>query len=54
MASARWRIEAIYEGQQWIVDKIHMVNIRIEKDIGGLKSITGGCDAITRAEIPPT
>jgi ribonuclease HI len=47
-------MEVIYEGQQWIVDKIQTVNIRIAKDIAGLKATTAGCDAIRSADIPPT
>jgi hypothetical protein len=54
MAMATYGMEVIYEGQQWIVDKIQTVNVRIEKDIAGLKATTAGCDAIRSADIPPT
>jgi hypothetical protein len=54
MAKATYGIEVIYEGQQWIVDQIQKVNTKIAKDIAGLKSTAGGCDAIRSADIPPT
>jgi hypothetical protein len=41
-------------GQQWIVGKIQTVNIRIAKDIAGLKATIAGCDAIRSVEVPPT
>jgi hypothetical protein len=44
----------IYEGQQWIVDKIETVAVMIAKDTAGLKATTAGCDAIRSADIPPT
>jgi hypothetical protein len=54
MATATYGMEVIYEGQQWIVDKIQTVNVRIAKDIAGLKATTAGCNAIRSADIPPT
>jgi hypothetical protein len=33
MATATYGMEVIYEGQQWIVDKIQTVNVKIAKDI---------------------
>jgi hypothetical protein len=54
MAMTTYGMEAIYKGQQWIVDKIQMVNVKIAKDIAGLKATTAGCDAIRSADIPPT
>jgi hypothetical protein len=54
MAIATYGMEVIYEGQQWIVDKIQTVNVRIAKDIAELKATTAGCDAIRSADIPPT
>jgi hypothetical protein len=30
-------IEVMYEGQQWIVDQIQKVNVKIAKDIAGFK-----------------
>jgi hypothetical protein len=40
--------------QQWIVDQIQKVAVRIAKDVAGLKATTAGCDAIRSADIPPT
>jgi hypothetical protein len=54
MTTATYGIEVIYEGQQWIVDKIEKVNTRIAKDVAGLRATTAGCDAIRSANIPPT
>jgi cob(I)alamin adenosyltransferase len=47
-------MEVIYEGQQWIVDQIQKVNVKIAKDIAGLKATIAGCDAIRSADIPQT
>jgi hypothetical protein len=44
----------MYEGQQWIVDQIHKVAVRISKDAEGLNAATAGCGAIRSADIPPT
>jgi hypothetical protein len=48
MATATDGIEVMSECQQWIVDQIQKVNVKIAKDIAGLKSesTTAGCDAI--------
>jgi hypothetical protein len=54
MATATYGIEVMYEGQQWIVDQIQKVNVKIAKHIVGLKSTTAGCDAIRSADTPPT
>jgi hypothetical protein len=54
MATATYGIEVMYEGQQWIVDQIQKLNVKIAKDIAGLKSTTAGCDAIRSADTPPT
>jgi hypothetical protein len=37
IATAIYGMEVIYEGQQWIVDQIEKVNVKIAKDIAGLK-----------------
>jgi hypothetical protein len=34
------------------IDKIQTVNVRIAKDIAGLRATTAGCDAIRSADIP--
>jgi hypothetical protein len=54
MATATYGLDVIYEGQQWIVDQIQKVAVRIAKDVAGLKATTVGCDAIRSADIPPT
>jgi hypothetical protein len=54
MATATYGIEVMYEGQEWIVDQIQKVTVRIAKDIAGLQGTTEGCDAIRSADIPPT
>jgi hypothetical protein len=54
MATATYGLDVIYEGQQWIVDKIQTVAVKIAKDTAGLKATTAGCDAIRCADIPPT
>jgi hypothetical protein len=54
IATATYGIEVMYEGQQWIVDQIQKVTVRIAKDIAGLRGTTAGCDAIRSADVPPT
>jgi hypothetical protein len=54
IATATYGIEVIYEGQQWIVDRIQKVAVRIAKDIAGLQDTIVACDAIHSADIPPT
>jgi hypothetical protein len=49
MATATYGLDVIYEGQQWIVDQIQKVAVRIAKDVAGLKATTAGCDAIFQA-----
>jgi hypothetical protein len=51
MATATYGLDVIYEGQQWIVDQIQKVAVRIAKDVAGLKPTTAGCDAIRSADI---
>jgi hypothetical protein len=53
-ATATYRLDVIYEGQQWIIDQIQQVDVRIAKDVAGLKATTAGCDAIRSADIPLT
>jgi hypothetical protein len=54
MATATYGLDVIYEGQQWIVDQIQKVAIRIAKYVAGLKATTAGCHAIRSSDIPPT
>jgi hypothetical protein len=54
MATATYGIEVIYEGQQWIVDKIQKVTVRFAKNIAELQGTTAGYDAICSADVPPT
>jgi hypothetical protein len=54
MATATYGMEVIYEGQQWIADQIQKVNVKIAKDIAGLRATTAGCEAIRSANIPTT
>jgi hypothetical protein len=43
MATATYGVDVIYEGQQWIVDQIQEVTVRIAKDVAGLRATTAGC-----------
>jgi hypothetical protein len=54
MITTTYGIEVIYKGQQWIVDQIQKVNIKIAKNIAGLKSTTLVCDVISSADTPQT
>jgi hypothetical protein len=54
MATTTYGIEVMYEGQQWIRDQIQKVNVKIAKDIAGLKSTTAVCDGIRSIDTPPT
>jgi hypothetical protein len=54
MAPATYGIEVMYEGQQWNIDQIQMVNVTIAKAITGLKLMTAECDGIRCSDTPPT
>jgi hypothetical protein len=51
VATATYGLDVIYEGQQWIVDQIQKVAVRIAKDVTRLKATMAGCDAIRSADI---
>jgi hypothetical protein len=40
MATATYGLDVIDKGQQWIVDQIQKVAVRIAKDVAGLKATT--------------
>jgi hypothetical protein len=54
MATATYGLDVIYDGQQWIVDKIQKVAVRIAKDVARLNATTAGCEAIRSADFRPT
>jgi hypothetical protein len=54
MATAACGIEAIWEGQPWIVQSFHKLTARIGKDVSGTFASTMGVDAIREAATPPT
>jgi hypothetical protein len=54
MATAAYGIEAIWEGQPWIVQSFHKLTARIGRDVSGTFASTMGVDAIREAATPPT
>jgi phage-related minor tail protein len=54
IATAIYGFEIIYKGQQWIVDQIQKVAVRIAKDIAVLRGTTAACNIIHKADIPST
>jgi hypothetical protein len=54
MATAAYGIEAIWEGQPWIVQSFHKLTARIGRDVSGTFASTMGVDAIREAVTPPT
>jgi ribonuclease HI len=54
MATAAYGIEAIWEGQPWMVQSFHKLTARIGKDVSGTFESTMAVDAIREAETPPT
>jgi hypothetical protein len=54
MGIATYVLNIIYEGQQWIVDKIQNFAVQIANDVAGLKATMARCDTIQSADIPPT
>jgi hypothetical protein len=42
----------IYKAQQWVIDRIQKVNVKIAKDIAVLGATTAGCDAFRCARTP--
>jgi hypothetical protein len=54
MSTAAYGIEAIWEGQQWIVDSFQMLTTRIAQDVGGTFRSAKQQDMIREAATPPT
>jgi hypothetical protein len=54
MSTAAYGIEAIWEGQAWLLDGFHRLNVAIGRAVAGTFSSTKGEDAIRAADIPPT
>ena len=54
MSTAAYGIEAIWEGQQWVLDGFDKLTIVIGRMVAGTFSTTKGEDAIWSADIPPT
>jgi hypothetical protein len=54
MATAAYGIEAIWEGQPWIVQSFHKLTARTGRDVSGTFASTMGVDAIREAATPPT
>jgi hypothetical protein len=54
MGTAAYGIEAIWEGQPWIVQSFHKLTARIGRDVSGTFASTMGVDAIREAATPPT
>jgi ribonuclease HI len=54
MATAAYGIEAIWEGQPWIVQSFHKLTARIGRDVSGTFASTMGVDGIREAATPPT
>jgi hypothetical protein len=54
MATAPYGIEAILEGQPWIVQSFHKLTVRIGRDVSGTFSSTMRVDAMREAAKPPT
>jgi hypothetical protein len=54
MSTAVYGIEAIWEGQQWIVVSFQMLTTRISRDVEGTFRSAKHEDAIREAATPPT
>jgi ribonuclease HI len=54
MSTATYGIEAILEGQQWIIDSFQMLTTQIARDVGGTFRSAKQQDAIREAATPPT
>jgi hypothetical protein len=54
MATAPYGIEAIWEGQLWIVQSFHKLTAWISRDVSGTFASTMQVDAICEATTPPT
>jgi hypothetical protein len=53
IATAAYGIEAIWEGQLWIVQSFYKLTARTGKDVAGTFASAMGVDIIREAAIPP-
>jgi hypothetical protein len=54
MSTAAYGVEAIWEGQQWLLGVFHRLTVAIARTVAGTFSTTKGEDAIRAADTPLT
>ena len=54
MSTAAYGVEAIWEGQQWLLDGFDKLTVRIARTVAGTFSSAKGDDAVRAADTPPT
>jgi hypothetical protein len=52
MSSAAYRVEAIWEGQKWLLDEFHRLTVAIRRTVAGTFGTTKGENAIRAANTP--
>jgi ribonuclease HI len=53
MATASYGVEALWEGQKWMLDGFHRLTVAIGRTVAGTFSTAKGEDAIRAADTPP-
>jgi hypothetical protein len=53
MSTAAYGVEAIWEGQKWLLDDFHRLTVAIGRTVAGTFGTTKGEDAIRAADTPP-
>jgi hypothetical protein len=53
MSTAAYGVEAIWEGQKWLLDEFHRLTVAIGRTVAGTFGTTEGEDAIRAADTPP-
>jgi hypothetical protein len=54
MFTAVYGIEAMWEGQMWLLDGFHRLSVAIGREVAGTFSTAKGEDAIRAGDVPPT
>jgi hypothetical protein len=53
MSTAAYGVEAVWEGQRWLLDDFHRLTVAIGRTVAGTFGTTKGEDAIRAADTPP-
>jgi hypothetical protein len=54
MSTAAYGIEAIWEGQEWLLEGFYKLSVAIGRSVAGTFGMAKGEDAMRAADTPPT